>query len=144
MQPYVQQPDRPLPNPNWKTPDNSPTNPRGEVSSPTDTGSFLNFGETTWVLSAFKLAEDSNQQFVLRGYESGGEAGHLCISDSLGLSTRAAVNLLEQATHEGNHSIAAGTEKLKIAPWQVTSLIGDIASAVDQPPTTESGCVGLR
>lgn len=144
VQPYVQQPDRPLPNPNWKTPDNSPTNPRGEVSSPTDTGSFLNFGETTWVLSAFKLAEDSNQQFVLRGYESGGEAGHLCISDSLGLSTRAAVNLLEQATHEGNHSIAAGTEKLKIAPWQVTSLIGDIASAVDQPPTTESGCVGLR
>lgn len=110
---------------------NIPTNSSPNSQSTADTGSFLAFEETTWVLSAFKIAEDSDQQVLLRGYESEGAAGIVRIDDNLGFSALTPVNLLEQTTDPADHA-ADQAGKFSVAPWQVASFVGDIISRADQ------------
>jgi alpha-mannosidase len=88
-----------------------------------DAGSFLAFGETTWVLSAFKLAEDGDQ-FILRGYESAGVAGTLGLGGQLGFTTSTMVTLLEQpipASGIRGNAAELEPDQTAIAPWQVVS-----------------------
>ncbi|MBD2426930.1 alpha-mannosidase [Phormidium sp. FACHB-1136] len=94
-----------------------------EGQSLADTGSFLAFGETTWVLSAFKLAEDSDP-FILRGYESAGVAGTLGLGGQLGLTASAMVTLLEQpmpTSGSGENAAEPEPGQIAISPWQVVS-----------------------
>ncbi|MFH7243996.1 MAG: alpha-mannosidase [Spirulina sp.] len=88
-------------------------------------GSFLSFGETTWVLSAFKLAEESDQPLILRGYESAGVAGTFTLGGRLGLEVVARVNGLEQPVNEPTHPDAetgpANRDTIAVTPWQVAS-----------------------
>ena len=90
------------------------------MSSPPDTGSFLDVGETTWVLSALKLAEDEKNQVILRGYESAGSPETLCLKDDLGCSIMATTNLLEHPIEKDAEPHDRDTVALR--PWQVVSL----------------------
>ncbi len=110
--------------------------------------SWLDLGNSSLVLSAFKLAEDCDHQFILRAYESAGDAPTLQVNSPLPLAMVNTVNLLEHATAQPglaapavnrNPSItnpenrvkdalspghAAGQlEGMAIAPWQVISLV---------------------
>ncbi|PZV06652.1 MAG: alpha-mannosidase, partial [Leptolyngbya sp.] len=76
--------------------------------------SFLNLGDTGFVLSAFKQAEGSAEQYILRGYESTGLKTSLKLQGSMPMEVTEQVNLLEapcgtQGWHE-------------VDPWQIVSL----------------------
>ncbi|NJL47189.1 MAG: hypothetical protein HC929_06400 [Leptolyngbyaceae cyanobacterium SM2_5_2] len=75
----------------------SPEQPRQAVGQVTATASYLDLGDTTLVLSAFKLAEDSDNTFILRGYESTGKITAVAFNSCLPLKIVEAVDILEQA-----------------------------------------------
>ncbi|MBW4485915.1 MAG: alpha-mannosidase [Tildeniella torsiva UHER 1998/13D] len=84
------------------------------ISSDSPTAkSWLDFGDTSFVLAALKQAEDSDHQYILRGYESAGIQSDLAIGGSLPVEVIVSVNLLEQAR---------SAEWESLAPWQVRSL----------------------
>ncbi|MGB5974404.1 MAG: glycoside hydrolase family 38 C-terminal domain-containing protein, partial [Nodosilinea sp.] len=84
--------------------------PQGPASA-----SFLDLGDTTLVLSAFKRSEDQEHQYVLRGYESTGVSSPLTLGGTLPVRSIGRVNLLEQPQ--------AADVPETINPWQVVSLI---------------------
>lgn len=90
------------------------------VSSPAlslgaqSTASFLDLGDSAFVLSAFKQSESAADQYILRGYESNGLETSLTIRGSLPLEVVGRVNLLE-ASYETK-------EWHEVGPWQIVSL----------------------
>ncbi|MEB3290579.1 MAG: glycoside hydrolase family 38 C-terminal domain-containing protein [Leptolyngbya sp.] len=105
----------------WLQDQGVPINPSPEGQRISDTGSFLSFGETTWVLSALKLAEDQENRVILRGYESSGATGHLPLSNGLNLTPLAVVDGLEQVREGG--AIQPGEEGINLSPWQVVAVM---------------------
>ncbi|WOD41642.1 alpha-mannosidase [Nodosilinea sp. E11] len=83
--------------------------------------SFLDLGETTWVLSAFKQAESSDQHYILRGYESSGTETSLTLQGAMPMTVMGAVNLLEQP--------GEAQEWSTVAPWQIVSLALSVGPA---------------
>ncbi|NMF85215.1 alpha-mannosidase [Nodosilinea sp. P-1105] len=81
------------------------------------TASFLDLGDNSLVLATLKLAEDNDQQLILRCYESLGNQPELALHSPFPLETWQPVNLLEQPQHTQPET-ATGA----IAPWQVVSL----------------------
>ncbi|TVQ07727.1 MAG: alpha-mannosidase, partial [Leptolyngbya sp. DLM2.Bin27] len=76
--------------------------------------SYLDLGDTTFVLAAFKQAEGDQHQYILRGYESTGTASAITIGGILPVAAIGSVNLLEQQP--------TTTDWTAIAPWQILSL----------------------
>ncbi|MFQ4135192.1 alpha-mannosidase [Nodosilinea sp. PGN35] len=76
--------------------------------------SFIDLGDTSLVLTAFKRAEDRPDQYILRGYESTGAAGAIAMDGTLPLQVVGPVDLLEQPQPSRIWSA--------VAPWQITSL----------------------
>lgn len=116
---------------------------RQEGQKPADARSFLGFGETTWVLSALKLAEDSEDRVILRGYESAGQEGYLHLGGDLHPSSLVPVTLLEQpnSVDLADHSTEFGAKALAeiaVSPWQIRSFCGVIGrtTATPTPPTS--------
>jgi alpha-mannosidase len=104
----------------WIQDQDIPINPLTEGQRISDTGSFLSLGETTWVLSALKLAEDSDHQFILRGYESAGSPGNMGLNGGLSGSIVAMTTLLEHPVEE-DAKFSCG-DPVALRPWQVVSL----------------------
>ncbi|QQE65408.1 hypothetical protein GFS31_20960 [Leptolyngbya sp. BL0902] len=107
--------------------DNRPCQPLAETQNCAgaencpETGSFLHVGETTWVLSALKVAEDQNHQVILRGYESAGIAAQFSLAGILADLPMATTNLLEQPINGA--PTPDQPEPIAVRPWQVISLI---------------------
>ncbi len=91
------------------------TGPASATAQPT--ASFLSLGDNSLVLAALKLAEDNDQQLILRCYESLGDQQELAFHSPFPLETWQPVNLLEQPQPPQTET-ATGA----IAPWQVVSL----------------------
>ncbi|MBD2231016.1 alpha-mannosidase [Phormidium tenue] len=84
--------------------------------------SFLDLGDTGFVLSAFKQAEGSADHYILRGYESNGLETSLKLQGSIPMEVTGRVNLLEEPCEaKGWH---------KVDPWQIVSLAVSISSAL--------------
>ena len=79
--------------------------------------SFLNLGENSLILSAFKQSEADPNQFVLRCYESQGAATQLTLQSSLNLQIFDSVNLLEQVNQE-----SLNLNNFEVQPWKIVSL----------------------
>jgi alpha-mannosidase len=84
------------------------SNPNAELS---DSQSFLELGSDSLILMAFKPSETQPQRWILRCYESQGEETILNFKNTLGLTLKTGVNLLEepQETQES------------ISPWKIAS-----------------------
>jgi alpha-mannosidase len=74
----------------------SPTITDHPSKTPVSARSFLTLSPNHLILSAFKPAEDSPHQFILRCYEAYGARASLHLSNSLNLHTTATTDLLEQ------------------------------------------------
>ncbi|MGF1516733.1 MAG: alpha-mannosidase [Nodosilinea sp.] len=87
-------------------------------ASPADAGqsavSYLELGDTTFVLSAFKQAEGAQHQYILRGYESAGAESTITLSGTLPVVAVGPMNLLEQPQEKNEWNA--------LASWQVLSL----------------------
>jgi alpha-mannosidase len=94
--------------PELSLPEHSP----GSPDSP-NAISWLDLGDTSFVLTALKQAEDSDHQYILRGYESVGVHSNLIVGGNLPVEVIVSVDLLEQAQ---------SAERQALAPWQVKSL----------------------
>jgi alpha-mannosidase len=111
-----------------------PPNPASQTSvQATATASYLDLGNTTLVLSAFKLAEDRENTFILRGYESTGESGTMAFNSSLPIRIAELVDGLERSTLKLPDSQGLSTN-LPITPWQVISLAISLDSIELTPP----------
>ncbi|MBE9139970.1 alpha-mannosidase, partial [Nodosilinea sp. LEGE 07088] len=75
--------------------------------------SWLDLGDTSFVLAALKQSEDSDHQYILRGYESVGIQGDLTIGGHLPMEVIVSVNLLEQVQ---------SAEWEALTPWQIKGL----------------------
>ncbi len=112
---------------------NLPVLPLVQDQSPT-TGiaptqaSYLNLGDSSLVISAFKRAEDSKSRYILRGYESLGVTNSFSVSSSLPLTVWGQTDGLEQPLEVGTDDNPEGNRYGEIAlrPWQVVSLAIDI------------------
>ncbi|NEP19829.1 MAG: hypothetical protein F6J97_23575 [Leptolyngbya sp. SIO4C1] len=71
------------------------TQARNQLAAPA-ARSFLQLSPANLVLAAFKPAEDSADEFILRAYDASGQGGQLVQSNALGLAIAQPVNLLEQ------------------------------------------------
>jgi alpha-mannosidase len=118
-----------------------PTSSRAAQSTATvEAKSFLDFGDTTWVLSAFKRSEDEDGRMILRGYESAGMAGTLTLGGCLNLAVLTKVDGLEQPINQPTNPDAelalADRETIVITPWQVVSqvVIQRVESPASQNP----------
>ncbi|MEP0948938.1 alpha-mannosidase [Leptolyngbya subtilissima] len=106
---------------------NLPIRPWVLLSSAMSTGaqssaSFLNLGDTGFVLSAFKQAEEAADQYILRGYESNGLETSLKLQGSIPVEVTGRVNLLEEPYEaKGWHGVD---------PWQIVSLAVSISPAL--------------
>ncbi len=78
------------------------------------TASFIDLGDTTFVLSAFKQAEGNQNQYILRGYESAGAESTISLSGALPVAAIGPMNLLEQPQEKNAWNT--------LSPWQVLSL----------------------
>ncbi|MEA5450574.1 alpha-mannosidase [Leptolyngbya sp. CCNP1308] len=83
--------------------------------------SFLDLGDTAFVLSTFKQAEGAADQYILRGYESTGLETSLAIQGAILIKVTGQVNLLEEPYEaKGWH---------EVAPWQIVSLALSVSPA---------------
>ena len=80
--------------------------------------SFLDLGETTLVMSAFKQAEDGENQYILRGYESTGASASLTVGGTLPVTITGLTDMLEQPQPEARLDSGA----VVLRPWQIVSL----------------------
>ena len=100
----------------WLRP-NTAQKPRSTQDLLNPSASFLNLGENSLILSAFKQSETDPDQFVLRCYESQGVAIQLAFQSSLNLQISDSVDLLEQSNQQPlNHN------DLQVQPWKIVSL----------------------
>jgi len=90
--------------------------PPAGKSLPTST-SLVEVGGDTIVLSAFKQAEDAEDDYILRCYESTGQKSRLKFSSPLPLETLGTANILEKP----DTSLEPPTNT-PMSPWQITSL----------------------
>jgi alpha-mannosidase len=78
--------------------------------------SFLDLGAENLILMAFKPAEDSQNEWILRCYECHGEQAELNLSNGLNLQLQASVNLLEE-----NNSEKIEGQTAIVHPWKIAS-----------------------
>ncbi|MBD1876827.1 alpha-mannosidase [Nodosilinea sp. FACHB-131] len=83
--------------------------------------SFLDLGETTLVLSAFKQAEGEANYYILRGYESNGLETSLELQGSIPMEVIGRVDLLEEPYEV--------KEWHEVNSWQIVSLAVSISPA---------------
>ncbi len=76
-----------------------------------DRQSFLQLGSNSLILMAFKQSETQPQRWILRCYESQGQETILNFKNSLGLTLKTEVNLLEEPQE---------TQEI-ISPWKIAS-----------------------
>ncbi|MEL7036829.1 MAG: alpha-mannosidase [Cyanobacteria bacterium J06592_8] len=76
--------------------------------------SFLNLQSDSLILMAFKQAEENQNQWILRFYESWGEETELKLENELGVAIAHPVNLLEQPIEHPKFP--------RVSPWKVITL----------------------
>ncbi len=92
-----------------------PPGGEGKDKSLPPVGCLLELGAENLILMALKQSEDNPEQWILRCYESHGEAAELSLGGDGGLAIAQRVDLLERSlpTPEAKTS--------KISPWQIVS-----------------------
>lgn len=87
--------------------------------------SFLDLGENTIVMSAFKKAESTTDQFILRCYESTGAKSTIQFISPLSIELSEALNILEKPylSHHCSTASSPGPNSPDVAirPWQIAS-----------------------
>ncbi|HEY9883089.1 MAG TPA: glycosyl hydrolase-related protein, partial [Thermosynechococcaceae cyanobacterium] len=81
------------------------------------TASLLDLGANNLVLMAFKQAEDSPNEWILRCYECHGEEAQLNVQGALGLELGQRVDLLERSTDAQTTKGQTAT----VRPWEIAS-----------------------
>ncbi len=83
-----------------------------------EVSSLLNISAENLVLTAFKQAEDSPQQWIMRCYECHGlGAEKVSVQSDLGLAIASSVDILERSTPTTNQHL------FDIAPWKIVSFV---------------------
>lgn len=83
-----------------------------------EVSSLLNISAENLVLTAFKQAEDSPQQWIMRCYECHGLAAeNVSVQSDLGLAIASSVDILERPTS------AINQRSFDIAPWKIVSFV---------------------
>ena len=84
--------------------------------------SLLDLGDENLVLMAFKQAEDSENEWILRCYECHGQTAELQVQSELGLKVQAVVDGLEQPLASTEPEPKNQGQTITIRPWEIVSI----------------------
>ncbi len=110
----------------------SPKAKRSPAATLPAIGTLLTLPAENLVLMALKPAEDSAQQWVLRGYECHGQPAELSLSSDLMLVLGAAVDLLERSITTERNAIAASeiAESAAVSPSYLPENVQSVSSVI--------------